>query len=41
MSRMYYKDPNLSGFNQMLSQKGMSSIDWNALNSDADGNKRS
>lgn len=37
MSRLYYNDPNLSTFNEVLSQNGMYNIDWNAYDADAEG----
>ncbi|WP_051623505.1 polysaccharide deacetylase family protein [Clostridium hydrogeniformans] len=40
MSRKHYKDPNLNAFDQKLSEKNIVSIDWNALNGDAEGKKR-
>ncbi|MGL5245742.1 MAG: polysaccharide deacetylase family protein, partial [Sarcina sp.] len=36
-SRTYYKDPNLKQFNERLNKEGIVSIDWNALNGDAEG----
>lgn len=36
-SRQYYKDPNLSSFDSALNSKNIVSIDWNALNGDAEG----
>ena len=36
-SRQYYKDPNLNAFNALLNEKNIISIDWNALNRDAEG----
>lgn len=37
MSRKYYNDPNLSEFDKYMSDNGIVSIDWNALNGDAEG----
>lgn len=36
-SRQYYKDPNLNSLDAVLNEKNMVSIDWNALNGDAEG----
>lgn len=37
-SRVYYNDPNLTAFNERLKNDGdIVSIDWNALNGDAEG----
>jgi peptidoglycan/xylan/chitin deacetylase (PgdA/CDA1 family) len=40
MSRKYYNDPNLKEFDNVLNQKGMYSIDWNALSGDAQGKRK-
>ncbi|KOF56780.1 hypothetical protein AGR56_08900 [Clostridium sp. DMHC 10] len=40
MSRKYYKDPNLGEFDNILKQRNMVSIDWNAYDFDAEGRKR-
>ncbi len=37
MSREYYNDPNLGAFNEKLKKENWYSIDWNAMNGDADG----
>lgn len=37
MSRVHYKDPNLPKLNEAFKEKGIVSIDWNALNGDAEG----
>ena len=37
MSRKFYKDPNLSYFNEVLKGNNMYSIDWNAYDGDAEG----
>ncbi len=37
MSREYYNDPNLGAFNERLKKENWYSIDWNAMNGDADG----
>lgn len=37
MSREYYSDPNLGAFNEKLKKENWYSIDWNAMNGDADG----
>lgn len=36
-SRVFYNDPNLVEFDNRLSKDGVVSIDWNALNGDAEG----
>ncbi|MPQ42617.1 polysaccharide deacetylase family protein [Clostridium tarantellae] len=36
-SRVYYKDPMLGKFNKRLEKDSIVSIDWNALNGDAEG----
>lgn len=36
-SRQYYKDSNLAAFNTILNENSIVSIDWNALNGDAEG----
>ena len=36
-SRQYYNDPNLPVFDKYMSDNGIVSIDWNALNGDAEG----
>lgn len=36
-SRAYYKDPSLPAFDDRLKKEGIVSIDWNALNGDAEG----
>lgn len=36
-SRVYYKDSNLPAFEEMLKNNNIIDIDWNSLNSDADG----
>lgn len=36
-TREYYKDGNLPSFLDTLNKEGISSIDWNALNGDAEG----
>ncbi|MEG0295081.1 MAG: polysaccharide deacetylase family protein [Clostridium sp.] len=36
-SREFYKDASLPAFNEKLSERGIVSIDWNALNGDAEG----
>lgn len=36
MSRVYYKDPNLTEFDNVLKQKNMVSIDWNAYDHDSE-----
>lgn len=38
-SRQYYKDPNLSELRSKFSSEGIASIDWNALNGDAEGRR--
>lgn len=38
-SRQYYKDPNLSELKKKFSNEGIASIDWNALNGDAEGKR--
>lgn len=38
-SRQYYKDPNLSALKTKFSNAGIASVDWNALNGDAEGKK--
>lgn len=40
MSRVHYKDPNLTEFNNILKQKNMVSVDWNAYDFDAEGRKK-
>lgn len=40
MSRKYYKDPNLIEFDNILKQRNMVNIDWNAYDFDAEGRKR-
>lgn len=40
MSRVYYKDPNLSAFNAVLKENNMYSIDWNAYDGDAEGKRK-
>lgn len=40
MSREYYKDPNLAGFNTKLKEKDMYSIDWNAYDFDSEGKRK-
>lgn len=37
MTRKFYKDPNLHNLDATLNEKGIVSIDWNALNKDAEG----
>lgn len=37
MSREFYNDPNLSSFKDRLKRENIASIDWNALNGDAEG----
>lgn len=37
MTRKFYNDPNLSVLDKVFSEKGIISIDWNALNKDAEG----
>ncbi|MBS5824152.1 MAG: polysaccharide deacetylase [Clostridium argentinense] len=41
MSREYYNDPNLGAFNERLKKENWHSIDWNAMNGDADGTEKS
>ncbi|MPQ43442.1 polysaccharide deacetylase family protein [Clostridium tarantellae] len=36
-SRQYYKDPNLPALNEAFDKEGIVSIDWNALDGDAEG----
>ncbi|MGL5379271.1 polysaccharide deacetylase family protein [Clostridium sp.] len=36
-SRVFYNDPNLPKFDSRLSEDGVVSLDWNALNGDAEG----
>ena len=36
-SRQYYNDPFLPAFNDNLNKNNIVSIDWNALNGDAEG----
>lgn len=38
-SRQYYKDPNLPELRNKFSNEGIASIDWNALNGDAEGKR--
>lgn len=38
-SRYYYKDPNLGTLKNKFSNEGIASVDWNALNGDAEGKK--
>lgn len=38
-SRQYYKDPNLPALRNKFSNEGIASIDWNALNGDAEGKR--
>ncbi len=40
-SRHFYKDPNLPELNKIFADRGIVSIDWNALNGDAEGKKYS
>lgn len=40
MSRVYYKDPNLQSFKNVLAQRNMVSIDWNAYDFDAEGKRK-
>lgn len=37
LSRKYYNDPNLKEFDRTLNNNGIVSIDWTALNGDAEG----
>ena len=37
MSREFYNDPNLSSFKERLKEENIASVDWNALNGDAEG----
>lgn len=37
LSRKYYNDPNLPYFDSLLNSNNIVSIDWNALNGDAEG----
>lgn len=41
MSRKYYKDPNLQALDTKFAENNIVSIDWNSLNGDAEGKKRS
>lgn len=41
MSRQYYKDTNLTAFNDKIKECKMFSIDWNAYDADAEGRKKS
>ena len=41
MTREYYKDPNLQNLNNEFNNKGLVSIDWNALSRDSEGKVRS
>lgn len=41
MSREYYNDPNLGAFDERLKTENWYSIDWNAMNGDADGTGKS
>lgn len=36
VSRVYYKDPNLAKFDNVLKQRGLVSIDWNAYDHDSE-----
>lgn len=38
-SRIFYKDPSLTEFNNILNENNIVNIDWNALNGDAEGRK--
>lgn len=38
-SRAYYKDPNLKSLKESFEKEGIASVDWNALNGDAEGKK--
>ncbi|MTK13270.1 MAG: polysaccharide deacetylase [Clostridiaceae bacterium] len=40
VSRQYYKDPNLPAFDAKLKEKNLCSVDWNALNADAEGKRK-
>ncbi|MEW8957431.1 polysaccharide deacetylase family protein, partial [Clostridium sp.] len=41
MSRKYYKDSNLQALDTKFAENDIVSIDWNSLNGDAEGKKRS
>lgn len=40
MSRKHYNDPNLTQFDNILKQRNMASVDWNAYDFDAEGARK-